>query len=110
MPVSERPTREKSESIPLTILDIEAGLEQLKQLAERLKQQVHDLPSELQPSPPAGSEDESDDESDDDDDDDPKNPHKIILSTRRTVDVPLVTVNPQRNSKMAVLLAKLASG
>jgi len=107
MPVSERPTREKSESIPLTILDIEAGLEQLKQLAERLKQQVHDLPSELQPSPPAGNEDKSDDESDDDDD---KNPHKIILSRRRTVDVPLVTVNPKRNSKMAMLLAKLASG
>ncbi len=103
MPLSERP---KSENVPIRIFGIVEDLEQLKQLAERLTQQVHDLASELQPSPPAGSEDESDGESDDDD----KNPHKIILSRRRTVDVPLVTVNPKHNSKMAMLLAKLASG
>ena len=114
MPVSERPTREKSESLPLTFTEslplkfehIEADLSKLCSLAMSLSRDVKDLQDALAQSPPAGNEDKSDDESDDDD----KNPHKIILSRRRTVDVPLVTVNPKRNSKMAMLLAKLASG
>jgi len=106
MSVSERPTPEEFESIPLTILHIEADLEQLKELADSLTQQVHDLSSELEPSTPAGSEDESDDESHDDDD---QNLHKTDLyNNRKTVNVPLMTVT--RKSKIAMLLAKLASG
>ena len=106
MPVSERPTREKSESLPLTFVTIEADLQQLCSLAVSLSRDVKDLQDALAQSPPAGNEDKSDDESDDDDD---KNPHKTDLyNNRKTIVVPLVTVT--HNSKIAMLLAKLASG
>ena len=114
MSVSERPTREKSESLPLTFTEslplkfehIEADLSKLCSLAMSLSRDVKDLQDALAQSPPAGSEDESDDESDDDDD---KNPHKTdFYNNRKTIVVPLVPLH--RKSKMAMLLAKLASG